>query len=209
MRRGHRVVRSRHAAGPGGVDARRDALDAPADPVLEGRHVRLEPLSREHHTELCDVGLDPDLWRWTVTRSHTPDQLLAYIDAALHARAAGDAIPFLIRDQASGRAIGSTRYGNIDTANRRLEIGWTWIAAPWQRTPANTEAKLLLLTHAFEDRGCIRVEFKTDVLNTKSRNALLRIGAVMNVVRHHAHLQALAKTPMRLSSRSFSRPKFG
>jgi RimJ/RimL family protein N-acetyltransferase len=95
-------------------------------------------------------------------------------------------LPFAIIDTSSGKAIGSTRYGNIDTGNRRVEIGWTWIARRWQRTGVNTEAKLLLLIHAFETLGCIRVEFKTDSINNQSRNALLRIGAKEEgVLRNH------------------------
>ena len=100
-----------------------------------------------------------------------------YIETALEWREAGTALPFATMLQPDGTVIGSSRFANIDRPNRRLEIGWTWIGRPWQRTPANTEAKYLMLRHAFEVLGCIRVEFKTDVLNTTSRNALLRIGA--------------------------------
>ncbi|MBI3193358.1 MAG: GNAT family N-acetyltransferase [Ignavibacteriae bacterium] len=89
----------------------------------------------------------------------------------------GTALPFAIIENNSNKAIGSTRYGNIDHVNKRLEIGWTWVARPWQRTAINSETKLLLLTHAFETLGCIRAEFKTDSLNLQSRAALLRIGA--------------------------------
>ncbi len=109
-----------------------------------------------------------------------------YIRDAVGARADGHAIPFALRDAVTGKAIGSTRFGSIDEANRRVEIGWTWLAADRQRSPINTEAKLLLLTHAFETLDCIRVEFKTDVLNLKSRNALTRIGAIEEgVLRSH------------------------
>ncbi len=154
--------------------------------IIQGRHVRLEQLALRHQTELCDVGLDPDLWTWTMTRAHTPDQLMDYIRDAVGARADGHAIPFALRDAVTGKAIGSTRFGSIDEANRRVEIGWTWLAADRQRSPINTEAKLLLLTHAFETLDCIRVEFKTDVLNLKSRNALTRIGAIEEgVLRSH------------------------
>lgn len=145
--------------------------------TLEGRAVRLEPLSFEHHDALCQVGLDGDLWRWAPVAVHTPEEMRGYIAAALRSQEEGTALPFAIVDRASGRVVGSTRYGNIDASNRRLEIGWTWIARPWQRTAINTEAKYLLLRHAFETLGCIRVEFKTDALNTRSRQALLRIGA--------------------------------
>jgi RimJ/RimL family protein N-acetyltransferase len=99
------------------------------------------------------------------------------MEAALQTQQAGTALPFTIFDKTSGKPAGSTRYGNIDKEHRRLEIGWTWIGKQWQRTPINTDTKLLLLTHAFEKLNCIRVEFKTDSLNERSRNALLRIGA--------------------------------
>src|SRR5438874_11597409 len=107
----------------------------------------------------------------------TPEEMRAYIETALSEQAAGTALPFATIERASGRAIGSTRYGNIDRSNRRVEIGWTWIARPWQRTAVNTEAKYLMLRHAFETLGCIRVELKTDSLNERSRKAILRLGA--------------------------------
>ncbi len=153
---------------------------------LEGSHVLLEPLSRRHHAELCMVGLDADLWRWTTTELRTRADILRYVRNALRLQRAGAALPFAIRERASGNVVGSTRFGNIDRENRRVEIGWTWIAAPWQRTAVNTECKYLLLRHAFETGGCIRVEFKTDVLNERSRAALLRIGAIEEgVLRSH------------------------
>jgi N-acetyltransferase len=148
------------------------------EPVtLTGRFVRLEPLSLDHHAALCQVGLDEELWRWIPAPVRTPEEMFAYIETALRDQAAGAALPFATIDQRSGRAIGSTRYGNIDRANRRVEIGWTWVALPWQRTAVNTEAKYLMLRHAFETLGSIRVELKTDSLNERSRNAILRIGA--------------------------------
>lgn len=145
--------------------------------VLEGRFVRLEPMRSGHLGALCDVGLDPELWRWTVTRVRTNEDMLDYIANALELQEQGSALPFVTVQKDTNTIVGSTRFGNIDKANRRLEIGWTWIAKPWQRTPINTEAKYLMLKHAFEVLGCIRVEFKTDSLNEKSRKALLRIGA--------------------------------
>jgi RimJ/RimL family protein N-acetyltransferase len=136
--------------------------------------------------ELALVALDPELWRFTVSNVATVDDLRSYVTAALRERDAGSALPFLIRERKSGRAVGSTRYGNIDGLNRRVEIGWTWVGRPWQRTAINTETKLLLLRFAFETLGCIRVEFKTDVLNTRSRNALERLGArEEGILRHH------------------------
>ncbi|HXE57255.1 MAG TPA: GNAT family protein [Gemmatimonadales bacterium] len=145
--------------------------------TLEGRYVRLEPLSLDHHARLVDVALDPALWRWTLSRVETPADLRRYLEAALAEQAAGTALPFATVLRNDGRPVGSTRFGNIDRANRRVEIGWTWVAPPWQRTPVNTEAKYLMLRHAFETLGCIRVEFKTDALNERSRRALVRIGA--------------------------------
>lgn len=145
--------------------------------VLEGRHVRLEPLSQAHHADLAAAGLDEELWRWIPTPVRTPEEMSAYIATALEEQARGVSLPFALIEKSSGRAIGSTRYGNIDRAHHRVEIGWTWVAPPWQRTAVNTEAKYLLLRHAFETLGCIRVELKTDSLNERSRSAILRIGA--------------------------------
>jgi len=109
-----------------------------------------------------------------------------YIETAMEEYARGRALPFAIIERSSGRAVGSTRFGNIETSHRRVEIGWTWIARQWQRTVVNTEAKYLLLSHAFETLGCIRVEFKTDSTNNRSRNALARIGAKEEgVMRNH------------------------
>lgn len=145
--------------------------------TLVGRHVRLEPLSLDHHAALCEVALDEELWRWTVSQVRTAEDLRQYLQTALEWQAQGAALPFTIFAVDGGRAVGSTRYANIDPTNRRLEIGWTWVGRPWQHTPVNTETKYLLLRHAFETLGCVRVEFKTDALNAASRRALERIGA--------------------------------
>jgi RimJ/RimL family protein N-acetyltransferase len=154
--------------------------------TLEGRHVRLEPLSRRHKSDLAMVALDPELWRFTPTQIHSTHDLDAYIETALSLQRAGTAIPFATIDRSTGRAIGSTRFGNIDPQNRRAEIGWTWLGRDFQRRAFNTEAKLLMLTHAFERMDCIRVELRTDVLNTKSRNAIARLGAKEEgILRHH------------------------
>ncbi len=139
--------------------------------------VRLEPLSLDHLPALCAVGLDAEVWRWTWTPVKSADDLRRYVETALAEQAAGRSLPFAIVERAGGAPIGSTRYGNIERAHRRLEIGWSWLGRAYQRTGANTEAKLLLLTHAFEVRACQRVEFKTDARNAASRAALLRIGA--------------------------------
>jgi RimJ/RimL family protein N-acetyltransferase len=145
--------------------------------VLEGVHVRLEPLAKAHLAGLAQVGLEEELWRWIPTPVRTQEEMAAYIETALAEQERGVSLPFAIVGKATGRAIGSTRYGNIDRTHRRVEIGWTWVAREWQRTAMNTEAKYLLLKHAFETLGCIRVELKTDSLNERSRAAILRIGA--------------------------------
>jgi RimJ/RimL family protein N-acetyltransferase len=144
--------------------------------TLEGRHVRLEPLARAHVAGLAEVGLEEELWRWIPTAVRTREEMAAYIETALSEQERGVSLPFAIVEKGTGRAIGSTRYGNIERGHHRVEIGWTWVAREWQRTAINTEAKYLLLRHAFESLGCMRVELKTDSLNEKSRAAILRIG---------------------------------
>jgi N-acetyltransferase len=146
--------------------------------TLRGRAVRLEPLGMEHVAALSRVGLEPELWRWIPKAVTTQEEMRGYVETALEDQARGVSLPFVIVDQAAGTIIGSTRYGNIEPSHRRLEIGWTWIAPAFQRTAANTEAKLLLLTHAFETLHANRVELKTDALNQRSRTAILRLGAV-------------------------------
>ena len=159
-------------------------VDTPV--TLEGRYVRLEPLSPAHEADLARVALDADLWRWTPTQIHSLDDLATYIETALSLQRAGTAIPFATVDRASGRAIGSTRFGNIDAPNRRVEIGWSWLGREFQRKAFNTEAKLLMLAHAFERMDCIRVELSADALNTKSRTAIARLGAKEEgTLRHH------------------------
>lgn len=148
------------------------------EPVtLTGNHVQLVPLSLDHLDRLCELGLNEDIWRWMQHQVRTRDDMRAFIETALEGSRAGTILPFAQVEASSGLVIGTTRYGNIDRENRRVEIGWTWIGAPWQRTAINTESKYLLLRHAFETLGCIRVELKTDALNERSRRAILRIGA--------------------------------
>jgi N-acetyltransferase len=154
--------------------------------VLEGRIVRLEPLSLDHVPALAEVGLDPAVWRWTISRPTSEADLRAWAETALRARDAGTELPFATIEAATGRPIGSSRYMNIVLEHRRLEIGWTWVAPPWQRSGANREAKLLMLGHAFDVLGCRRVEFKTDSNNEPSRTALLGIGATFEgIFRKH------------------------
>ena len=154
--------------------------------TLEGTYVRLEPLSMAHLSGLCSVGLDPELWRWTPFVVRTPEEMRNYVEKVLQAHHRGTALPFAVIESSSGSIIGSSRYMNIEKEHRRLEIGSTWYGRQWQRTPVNTETKYLMLKHAFEELGCIRVEFKTDSLNDPSRNALLRIGALQEgIFRNH------------------------
>lgn len=154
--------------------------------TLEGSVVRLEPLSLAHLDELVAIGLDEDLWRWTTTRVTTPEEMRSYVEQALSEQRAGSSLPFATIERASGRVIGSTRFGNIAPAHRKVEIGWTWIARDMQRTAVNTEAKYLMLRHAFEAWQCIRVELKTSALNERSRRAIRRIGATEEgILRQH------------------------
>ncbi len=150
-----------------------------ADPVvLNGKQVRLEPLSIDHVAGLTGVGLDAEIWRWMPLTIHTPGEMRALVESALASAVQGCEVPFATVEQSSGLVVGSTRYLNIVPQHRRLEIGWTWIAPRWQRSAINTEAKLLMLRHAFDDLGALRVEFKTDALNERSRAALAGIGAI-------------------------------
>jgi RimJ/RimL family protein N-acetyltransferase len=153
---------------------------------LEGSFVRLEPLTLKHAPPLADAGLDPELWRWIPTPVTSLQEMRDYVTLALDELQRGISVPYAIVDRTTGLPIGSTRFANIERSHRRLEIGWTWIARAAWRTPVNTEAKRLLLTHAFEVAGANRVEFKTDALNERSRRALLRLGATQEgVFRKH------------------------
>jgi RimJ/RimL family protein N-acetyltransferase len=145
--------------------------------TLEGRVVRLEPLGLHHLDALCAVGLEPALWAFTTMQITTPEQMRAYVQTALDEQRAGTALPFATVDRAGGTVVGTTRFANAVHEHARVEIGWTWIAPRWQRTGVNTEAKLLMLRHAFEVLRVRRVELKTSALNLRSRAAMLRIGA--------------------------------
>jgi RimJ/RimL family protein N-acetyltransferase len=148
------------------------------EPVtLEGRIVRLEPLSLYHLDDLARVAFEGDLWRWTLVQPTDLDGLRAWIEAAIATTASGSEMAFATIDLASGRAVGSTRFMSIVPEHKRLEIGWTWVGLQQQRTGANREAKLLQMTHAFETLGANRVEFKTDSLNEKANPGLLGVGA--------------------------------
>jgi N-acetyltransferase len=145
--------------------------------VLDGQVVRLKPLKLQHLDGLCAVGLDEEIWRWSPSQIKNYADMKNYVESALNEQKQGISLPFATVDKNTKKVVGSTRFGNIDVKNRRVEIGWTWIGKDWQRTAVNTEAKLLMLRHAFENWKCIRVELKTDALNEKSRKAILRIGA--------------------------------
>jgi N-acetyltransferase len=154
--------------------------------VLEGVHVRLEPMAREHLPGIIEAGMQPELWKWTNNVVNSEADLERYVDDALKMRDAGTALPFVTVAKADNRLVGSTRFGNIETANRKAEIGWTWINPQWQRTAINSEAKLLMLTHAFETWKCIRVQLKTDSNNSQSRAAIARIGGTEEgILRNH------------------------
>ena len=146
--------------------------------VLEGRHVRLEPLSSEHATALWAVSDDPEIYRFKPYVLRCEEDLRRFIGVTRAELDAGRGLSFATILKETGAPVGSSSFAAADLAHRRIEIGGTWVTPPRQRTPINTEAKYLMLRHAFESLGCLRVEFKTDSLNTKSRNALLRIGAV-------------------------------
>lgn len=159
----------------------------PAPLVLTGRQVVLQPLSLTHLDELLEAGADPDIWRW-MPRAFFLDEVLArqWIEDALAEQAAKRALPFAIIDASSGRAVGSTRMFDFRPDHKALEIGWTWLGSPYQRTAINSECKRLLLGFAFEQLGALRVQFKTDSRNTRSRAAIERVGASFEgVLRNH------------------------
>ena len=153
------------------------AIETPV--TLEGSVVRLEPIRREHEQLFWDVAKNDleEIFRWIPYPMRTAQDFAKLVDKAFAEQDRGESVVFATLERSSGRVVGSTRFMNIDRANRRVEIGSTWIAPTWQRTAVNTEAKYLMLRHAFEVWGCIRVELKTDALNQKSRSAILRIGA--------------------------------
>jgi RimJ/RimL family protein N-acetyltransferase len=159
------------------------------EPVtLTGRHVQLEPLAAGHHDALAAAASDGELWKLWYTSVPSPQALRSWLEAALAMRAQGD-MPFVIRDMRDGSIVGSTRYFHADALNRRLEIGHTWHARRAQRTGINTEAKLLLLGHAFEALQCIAVEFRTHWMNHQSREAIARLGAKQDgVLRNHQRM---------------------
>ena len=159
----------------------------PGPVVLEGRHVRLVPLVAEHLDGLCAAGADAQIFRWMGALSFADRQRgAAHVDWSLGEATAGRAVPFTIVRRDDERLVGQTQLFDIHRADRGLEIGWTWIGRPWQRTPVNTDCKRLLLGHLFDDLGALRVQLKTDSRNTASRAAMERIGCQFEgVLRNH------------------------
>src|SRR5687768_14178167 len=154
--------------------------------VLEGQHVRLEPLTQAHTESLVAAAGDGEIWKSDVTVVPSPDTIHKYIEDALRGLERGTELPFAIASKATGNVVGTTRFYEIMPADRRVAIGYTWLARSAQRTPVNTETKLLLLEYAFDHWKCVRVEFITDVLNEQSRTAILRLGAKQEgILRNH------------------------
>lgn len=146
--------------------------------TLQGKWARLEPLTLDHAPQLFDVARDDEIWRYMpVPTPKNVDDVCAWIQDALNLQAHGLFLPFAIIDRATEKAIGSTRFLDISEHNRHVEIGWTWLGKNFWRTPLNSECKYLLLRHAFETLGCIRVSFKTDLRNERSQRAIERLGA--------------------------------
>jgi len=163
------------------------AMTAFADPItLSGRHAALEPLALEHQDGLAEAVRDGDLWKLWYTAVPSPEGMRAEIERRLALQKTGSMLPFAVRSRASGKLLGMTTYMNIDAKNRRVEIGSTWYAKSAQRTPVNTECKLLLLSQAFESLACIAVEFRTGFFNFASRRAIERLGAKQDgILRSH------------------------
>ncbi|VAW67887.1 hypothetical protein MNBD_GAMMA10-163 [hydrothermal vent metagenome] len=144
--------------------------------IIEGKYVRLEPLSESHKSGLCKAISDGELWKLNVTLVPHINDVDAFIINANKAYESGDGITFATIDKKTDKVAGSTRFMKANIANKRVEIGFTFLGKSWQRTQINTEAKLLMLTHAFESMHLNRVELLTDYLNLKSRNSIIRLG---------------------------------
>ena len=153
---------------------------------LHGRQVSLVPLSQSHHDDLVEAVKDGELWTLWYTTIPAPDKMRAEIERRLSLQAQGSMLPFAVIEKSSNTAVGMTTYMHIDAVNRRLEIGSTWYRKRVQRSVLNTESKLLLLTHAFEQLKCIAVEFRTHFFNRQSRTAIERLGARLDgILRQH------------------------
>ena len=155
--------------------------------TLTGRHVRLEPMNESHVKGLAEIGVGQNFWDFMLYgRMDSEDDMRGWVRDILSRAAKGTDLPFVVTHLASGKVAGATRYLNIMPKDRGLEIGGTWYGTEYQRTPVNTECKYLLLTHAFEKLGCIRVQLKTDLRNLRSQNAIERIGAKREgILRNH------------------------
>jgi RimJ/RimL family protein N-acetyltransferase len=154
--------------------------------TLTGSHATLEPLSQAHHDGLVEAVRDGELWKLWFTSVPSPEGMHAEIERRLGLQQTGSVLPWTVRSHATGKIVGMTTYMNIDATYRRVEIGSTWYAHSAQRTPINTECKLMLLTHAFESLGCIAVEFRTGFFNHASRRAIERLGAKQDgILRSH------------------------
>jgi RimJ/RimL family protein N-acetyltransferase len=154
--------------------------------TLSGRITTLVPLSTEHLAGLQAAAADGELWKLFYTSVPHPDEMRQWLDNALSLQSTDQALVFVVLENFSGKVVGTTRYCNLDLANRRLEIGFTWYARSVQRSALNTECKLMLLKHAFEKLGCIAVEFRTDWMNKNSQRAIERLGAKRDgILRNH------------------------
>lgn len=159
--------------------------------TLEGQCVRLEPLTHAHAEALVNAASDGKLWNTTLTVIPNEATVAGYIEAALTGQSIGKELPFVIINKSSNEVVGTTRFYEIRPNDRAAAIGYTWLASSAQRTPINTEAKLLLLKHAFEIWRCLRIELITDVLNEQSRAAILRLGAKQEgILRKHLILHS-------------------
>lgn len=165
-------------------------MTTPMIPIkLTGVHVALEPLSHDHHDDLCEATRDGEIWKLWYTIVPSPEEMHANIERRLVLQQEGSMLPFALRSMASGRVVGMTTYMNIEADKPRVEIGSTWYARSVQRTALNTECKLLMLTHAFETLGAIAVEFRTSFFNLQSRTAIERLGAKPDgILRNHMRM---------------------
>jgi RimJ/RimL family protein N-acetyltransferase len=161
-------------------------MNALAPVALEGNGVRLEPLTAVHRDELANAAADGCLWELWFTAVPEPEQTGVYIEDALKGQAAGHMLPWAVRELTTGAIVGSTRYHDIAAQIARVEIGYTWYAARWQRSHVNTSCKLLLLAYAFDVLGCHVVGLRTDNFNFASQRAIAALGAHRDgVIRHH------------------------
>ncbi|MCB0357338.1 MAG: GNAT family N-acetyltransferase [Bdellovibrionales bacterium] len=152
---------------------------------IEGQRLILEPLELSHRNELCEL-IDPKIWLWYTIPIYNSEDMDSYIKRHLADQESGSGLTYVVRLKDTDKIVGSSRFCNIDKANKRVEIGSTWYSPKWQRTFVNTECKLVMLTYAFEHLGCICVQFQTDSLNEKSRAAIQRIGAKPDgILRNH------------------------